>query len=267
MRFKKEYSFDEKKDAEYIIEHGFSEGKINYGDVQKVAKYFRNVSGFGAVRLEREIIKFCKEQDSDFNPIIERESIKKWVKSAMTNTLRKIDEIVITHYEMDKIKTVTNLKHRKLLFATLVLAKAIKKGKTGINKKETVSDKYYIQYDKLLDIIRLSKVQMTEIQLCDIFYEFGQQGLLTFYNPEKELILLNFTNDDDKKAITITDPNQFLEYYKVYFGGDMINCSVCGKEIVKNSNSRTMCEDCAKEKTKQRKAQWIKNKRNVDKTE
>lgn len=262
MRYKKEYSFDEEKDAEEIIEHGFPDGKINYVEMQKVAKYFRNISGFGEVRLEKEIIKFCQEQDPSFNPVLEMDSIKRWIKSAMTNTLRKIDEIIITDSEMNTIKDIKNLKHRKILFATLVLAKAIKKGKTGIKTSTSpISNKYYIQYDKLLDIIRLAKVSMSEMQLCDIFYEFGQDGLLTFYHPEKELILLNFTDDESPKAITITHPNQFLEYYKIYFGGEIIYCSVCGKEMVKNSSTHSRCEDCSYEIKKKQVAQYKREKR------
>lgn len=265
MKYKKEYSFDEKKDAEEIIENGFKDGKINYIEMQKVAKYFRNISGFGEVKLEKEIIKFCQEQDPAFNPILENETIKKWIKAAMTNRLRKIDEIVITHYEMNKIKTIKNLKYRKILFATLVLAKAIKYGKTSTKKKysenSSPSNKYYIQYDKLLDIIRLAKINMTEMQLCDIFYEFGKEGLMTFYNPEKELILLNFTNDDSPKAMTINHPNQFLEYYKIYFGGEVIYCVDCGKEVIKKTNNHVRCEECSKEIRKKKESERIRKYR------
>ena len=65
MRSKKIFSFDEKKDAEEIITNGFEKG-IDYSKMYVVAKYFRSISGFGAIRLERELIKFCKTQDANF---------------------------------------------------------------------------------------------------------------------------------------------------------------------------------------------------------
>lgn len=258
MRFKKDYSFDEKKDAEDIIEHGFPEGKINYGDMQKVAKYFRNVSGFGQTRLERELIKFCKEQDESFNPIVERESIKKWIKSAMTNTLRKVNEIVITEPEVEVIKKVKDLKHRKILFATLIIAKAIKQGKTSIAKKESTSEKYYIQYGRFMDIIRLAKVQITEVQLCDILHNFVEEGLIELYNPEREVISLSFVNNYAPKVFSFLEPEKFNDYYNQYFNGKIIYCKTCGKEMVKKANNHTRCDECAYKAKLSQNATWKK---------
>ncbi len=44
-----------------------------------VSKYIRQTFDYGEIRLEKAVIKFCKEQDPNFNPIMERESIKKWI--------------------------------------------------------------------------------------------------------------------------------------------------------------------------------------------
>jgi len=230
MRFKKEYSFDERKDAELIIENGFSDGKINYVEMQKVAKYFRNVSGFGAVKLEREIISFCQKQDPDFNPVVERNSIKSWVKAAMTNTLRKIDEIPVTEYEV-----------------------------------KITSEKHYIQYNKFGDVIRLSKIRMSEIQLCDIYYEFGQMGLITPYNPEKEIISINFVDKLSPVVFTFADQERFLEYFNQYFNGRIINCIVCGKEILQKAGNHERCKECSSEVRKQQKAEWKRTKYNKTK--
>lgn len=261
MKFDKKYSFDEEAEAVEILKNGFPDGNINYIGMQKVAKYYRNVLNFGKKRLENAIIDFCKQQNPDFNPVIEAESIKKWIRSAETHNLRKINEIIITKSEMDAIKGIKNLKNRKVLFATLVLAKAVKQGKTGkaISTKNT--DKYFINYSNLLDIAKLSGMKITEIQIADIFYEFGKDGLMTFYSPERESILLTFTNDASEVALTITNPENFMDYYKEYFGGDVIACSICGAEVIKKSGTHTRCESCSKEIKKKKDAEWVKNKR------
>ena len=91
MRTNKAFMFNEEKIAEEIIRNGFEKGIIDYGKMYVVAKYFREKYDYGAVRLEREIIDFCKSVDPNFNPITQAEYIKKWVKSAMEYNLRKIN--------------------------------------------------------------------------------------------------------------------------------------------------------------------------------
>ena len=124
MRSKKVFSFDEEKDAEEVIKNGFPNGTIDYNKMYLVAKYFRKSFKYGAIRLERELIKFCKDQDRNFNPVIDADSVKKWVKSAMNYELRKIDSITISQKEIDALKNIDQPHERKLLFITFVLSKA-----------------------------------------------------------------------------------------------------------------------------------------------
>lgn len=66
MATKKRFSFDEEKEAEEIFKNGFPGGKLDYGKMYLIAKYFRETFGYGEVRLEREMLKFCKEHDKNF---------------------------------------------------------------------------------------------------------------------------------------------------------------------------------------------------------
>ena len=139
--------------------------------------------------------------------------------------LRKISEIIVTKNEINTIKTVKNLKNRKILFATLVLSKAIKQGKTGRNISEKNTDKFFINYSNLLDVIKLSGMKSTEIELANLFHDFGEEDLMSFYSPERESILIKFAEQDGESEIVITEPEKFMDYYKQYFGGDIIYCS------------------------------------------
>ena len=265
MRIKQNFSFDEKEDAEKILQTGFPNGIINYGSMQLVARYYRDVFGYGAVRLEREIIKFCTSQNPNFNAVTENDSVKKWIKNAMDYSLRKIDCIKITHSEMNKIKEITNLKNRKILYIMLILAKAKRYG--GVKKNHlTQSDKFYINYSDFPDISRMASVNMTEVKLADVLWEFRELNLITIYNAEKETILLNYVSDTDPNiAITIDNPKRALEYYRVFFGGETIHCPDCGKEIVKKSGAHERCSECAKKAKKIKDSERIRIKRAVAK--
>lgn len=236
---KKVYSFDEKSYAEEILKNGFPSGVINSYSMYMLSKYYREVYNYGAVKLERALISFCESQNPDFNVIVESDNIKKWVRIGMGNTLRKVENIVITQNEMNVIKTITNLKHRKVIFITLVMAKSV-------NVKSNTT-KYFIHYSKLPKIADMIDFKITEIGLVDILHEFVKSGLLTPYNQERESILVNFANDDGPVAMTIKNPDKALEYYKIYFGGDVYYCPNCKAEMVKTGNKQTVCKNCAKE--------------------
>jgi hypothetical protein len=266
MRTKKLYSFDEKKSAEETLLKGFPNGKIDSGEMSVVAKYFRNIRGLGAVKLERELISFCQSQDPDFNPIIEAHTIKGWIKFALENNLRKVNPITITHNEIETIKTIINLKERKILFAILVLAKALKQGGTRKNKITQTSEKYYIHYNNIPTIIHLSESKITEKEFAKVLRLFRERGLLFYYSPEKELIRLEFVNNDGPVAMTIDVPEKAMEYYRAFFGGDAYYCPNCGKETIKNSNRQEKCDECSritrKEKEKERLKKFYKNSKN-----
>jgi hypothetical protein len=264
MRNKKIFSFDEERDAEKIIKDGFPNSSIDYSKMYLIAKYFRHSFKYGAIRLEKEIIKFCKSQDKNFNPVVESEAIKRWVNSAMLYDLRKIDSINISQKEIDFLKTIELAKDRKLLFMTLILAKALKKRNTR-HKQEVVktSDNYYIHYNNFLDIIRLAKVKNTsEIDFAKILYKYKTN--FTFYNAEKELIRVDYADIDTEHGILIDNLDKTFEYYELFFNNNTIkkinHCIRCDNPIVKSNNNQKYCTNCAKlikaEKTKDRVAKW-----------
>ena len=125
MRIKKLFSFDEEKEAIEVITNGFINNSIDYSKMYLVAKYMRQKFGYGEIRLERALIRFCKEQDKNFNDIKEADYIKKWVKTAMEYGLRKIDTIYISEKETEFLQSIETPKDRKILFVNLLLAKAI----------------------------------------------------------------------------------------------------------------------------------------------
>lgn len=256
MRNKKEFSFNEEKDAEWVIINGFPNDTLDYNTMYLVAKYFRKNFGYGAVRLERELIRFCQINDYTFNSIVEADIISKWINSAMNYTLRKVDNIIISQKEIEFLKQIEHPKDRRILFVTLAFSKALKKGSTRINKdKAKKSNNYYIRYNNFLDIIKISEFSnMGEIELAKFYHKY--KDLFYFYNPEKELIKLLYADGEAKDGFIIKNPNRIIECYKEIFGEQMTKCTSCGKEFEKKSNRQKYCNECSlrnkREKTRNR---------------
>jgi hypothetical protein len=248
MRTKKSFSFDEEKDAERIYNNGFPDNKIDYGQMYLIAKFIRQTFDYGEIRLEREVIRFCQKQDKNFNPIVERDAIKKWIRSALNYDLRKIDSVSVSQKEINIIKQIGSTRHKKVLFVALVFSKALKKGSVKRDKTNLkTSDHYYIHYNNFTDIIRLARLNnMSEVDLADIFYEHNK--LFTFYKAERELIRLEFVDKNPKKPIIISDLNNIMNFYNILFENKRMeaDCEICGEKFTKNSNRQRVCNNCSK---------------------
>ena len=248
MRNKKEFSFDEETDAEAVIKDGFPNGNIDYSKMYLVAKYLRKNLKYGAVRLERELIHFCQTQNPNFNPIIESEALKKWVNSAISFGLRKVNSVTMTQKEIDFLKTIKIIKDRKILYITLLFSKALKQGSTKLIKgkvKLSTSPHYYVHYSNFQNILRLAGIKnVSDLGLALIYRNY--HDCFTFYNAEKELIRLEYV-DKEGSGIEIENMDDLMSYYDAFFGKSSLNCEKCGKTIEKTGNNKKYCNSCARE--------------------
>lgn len=247
MKTNKAFLFNEEEEAERILKEGFDIEGIDYGKMYIIAKYFREKYNYGEIRLEREIIDFCQSVDSNFNPITQAEYIQKWVKSAMKYDLRKINSIYITKKDVEFLREIENEKHRKILFAMLVLAKAMKISGTKRGKEDyKTSDNYYIRYNNLSDVTRISRISnVSEMALALILHEYKQY--FTFYSPYKELIRVDFVDTNGDDDIEIDNLEDISEMYEKLFGKDTPTfiCERCGKEFEKTGRYQKYCAECA----------------------
>ena len=254
MRTKKRFIFDEEKEAERIIAEGFPKGKIDYGDMYLVSKYFREKENLGELRLEKRLIEFCKMYDGNFNPVKNKTELGKWITSALNYNLRKVTSILISEKDVEFLKTIENNRDRKLLFMTLVFSKAIKEGNT--RRKETSyekSDNYYLRYGNFKDIVRMAELNnISEAKFARILYNY--KDLFMFYNPEKELIKLEFVDLEMAKEIVIDNLDNPMLSYQEIFGKNMTYCLICGEEIHKKSNRQLSCDnvECRNELNRKR---------------
>lgn len=266
MRSKKIFSFDEQKDAEQIYNNGFENG-IDYSKMYIIAKYIRQTFDFGEIRLEKELIRFCKREDRNFNPVKEAPMIRKWINSAMKYDLRKIDSVSITDKELSFLRTIKNNKDRRILYCMLVFSKALKKGNIKRKKDNaTPSVYYYIHYNNFPDIIRMSKLSnIGETDLGDILNQYKNN--FTFYSADRELIRLDFATKDDGSGFIIKDLENAIDYFNILFQNSKpaAVCVICGKEIKKNSNIQKYCKSCAKIRSREQHKEIMRKRRSVTK--
>lgn len=262
MRTKKDFLFNEMDEAEKIITDGFENNKIDYGKMYLIAKYMKDKNNYGALRLEKELVDFCVKTDKEFNPVTQRSYIKKWVSSAMGYSLREITEIYISKKDVEFLKTIPAEKDRKILFATLIIAKALKISGTRRKKKEyDKSNRYYIKYNNLSDIARISAIpNFTEIDVADLFHKYIEH--FDIYPPEKELLGVRFVDKEDSKDIRITNFNDVSDDYNFLFK-DYVGvgvCKVCGANFDRANNRQKYCKECSTKIRKEKDSIRLKEK-------
>lgn len=254
----KSFMFDEVTEAEKVIREGFN-GNIDYKKMYLIAKYFRETFGYGAVRLERELIKFCLAQNKNFNPINEMESIKKWVSTAMRYGLRKVDEVLITQKEIDFLKTIVNQKERKIFFVMLVLSKALKQS-TKTKGEHQQKSGLCIWYSNFGDIIKMSKITgVTEIGLAKILHNHSKDFL--FCTPEKETVKLLYGDENSAEGIKVSNLDEPVLSYNMIFGKENAYCIGCHKEFVRTAGNQLHCRECAKQIRRDKQRELMKVRR------
>lgn len=254
MRTKKYFLFDEEKEAEKIINNGFENDIIDYSKMYIIAKYFKKHMKCTKKGLEQELVKFCKKYDKNFNPVLEMEQLKRWVKSAYTYNLRMINEVFISNKDIDFLKSMNTERERKIMFATIVLAKALKIG--GTKKKRIIthtSDNYYIRYGNLSDVARLSGIsKMRDIDVAKIYHKYKEHFF--FYKPEKELIRIDFIDKSPGDKVMISNFDNLAEEYNKFFSDipDILVCEMCGKSFEKTGRNQRFCKECSENRRRER---------------
>lgn len=260
MATKQVLYFDEEAEAEKIFKEGFG-GKLDYGRIYIVAKYMRQKMNLGAKRLEKELISFCEKEDKNFNAVLDRDLVRKWVNSAMNYDLRIVRSVGLTQKEIDTLASIEKSDDRKVLFVILVFSKAVKKGYT-IRKKggRVPSKRYYLKNHYLSDIVRLSGINRLSItNLCYIIYD--NRELFSFYSPEREICELMYVDVDGEEVFEVDDLENMMNSYNELFTENETLCSVCGEPFDKTGNNQKYCSDCAKVQRNKKMADYMQKYR------
>jgi hypothetical protein len=244
--------FNELKEAEWLLEHGFRRGFLK-SEIGLIAKYYRYI-GLEENEISNKTFEFCKKFALGYNEILDDPVVEQQIQKSKKYKLRVPIDINITENELKIIKELHNYRYEKVLFTMLVVAKYEK-----LTNEKNESKEYYIN-KKPLEIYRLSHTSKKKNEnIINILYKkdlIDDKSNIIKYNDNNIKFLLKFTTTEDisKNVILITDINNIIKFYPPY-------CEVCGKDIEKNSNSHKLCKDCYKKKEHDRLLETMRKKR------
>lgn|GEM_PF-3713804 len=231
-------------DYEYgknIFENGFE--KFSYWDVFALAQYLYWELEYKERRIIKYLINFSEKYDKNFNLVLSRKAIQSAMKSAIKIKPQSDVDVVITQYEIEKIKTVKNYKFQKLLFAMIVSAKREKFDTIYPKNKKTFLG-YSISHKNTHKFCRELQIKVSIKNVPMLLHQFVLLGLLDASRNQKAKIM--FANDNSKPAVKVLANDNPIEKYISENGGEIIYCEKCGLPTPKTSNRQKFCKDCQK---------------------
>lgn len=149
-----------------------------------------------------------------------------------------INELHVTRGELQTISSLNNNKLEKLAFVLLVYSK--------IYNVKNKNNTYWVNSD-VKDVFSDCKVTLTKHKQELMIHELLNLGLVdTSRKVDCTNIRVNYSDNNDESAITITDFRDIVYYYLRWKGHNIVECSKCSRMFRKNKNVHKYCNACAK---------------------
>lgn len=167
--------------------------------------------------------------------------------------------VVVTIYqsEMNKILKLEKLDLQKMAFVFLVYSKY-----RGFLQPIQYKHKKIEQANS--DMFRLAGIKASGTVKNNLLYNLTESGMVEFESVrnkqywhsktgvnQKNVFSIPYQNEYllnpvDKPIIYIRDFDNMILYFKRFIGEDGVDsCNICGAPIIKSSNSKKFCDNCA----------------------
>lgn len=230
---------NEVKQAEFIIKSG-EVGNKPSSTLFILAKYYRQKQELNKEQTFQKLNEFMQNNYKNYNSAKWEDIMEDISKKAIKYPMREINNISITQYELDMIRTLKNIKYQKLLFTMLCYAKLHNMNSENNNGWVNTS------IQELYRIARLSVKYRKDKFL--ILNDIERTGLIAFSKKNDNLNLqVTFVDMGGALVLSINDFRELGYEYLNYIGeGKFIRCSECGRLVRKRGHNSKYCSVCAK---------------------
>lgn len=247
---------NEVKQAEYIIERG-EVGSKPTSTLFLLAKYYRQKQELSKEHTIQKLNEFMQKNYKNYISARWEDIIEDIVKKATKYPLRMIDAIGITQNEIDKIKSLSNVKYEKLLFAMLCYAK--------LHNMNSDTNNGWVNAT-IQEIYRTARVTVKYKRDKFLYLnDIEQTGLIAFSKKNDNLNLqITFIDMTGNPIWSINDFRELgYEYLNIIGEGRFIRCNKCGRLVRKKSKkdfSTKYCSFCSKYIKNEQNKMYYKNK-------
>ena len=220
------FKFNEERDVRNIIESGNVDSLSTHKAIWNAALYYTQIEPVDKKIVFDMIVQFMEQHYSDFKYEGFVRAINKCINDVKKYKIKNIDSIKITKSEMDKIKSLNDIKKEKIAFVILALAKYFNAAYD--NQKDNF-------YAKTSEIFKFARVSIP-VKERDYYLRFAyEDGILKpNYSIGNNAYTAAFVshNDDDDVVVLELNESDYLEIaytYLNYKNGGYKRCKECGR--------------------------------------
>lgn len=269
-----EFKYDEKSQAEKIINEGFSSNHLT-GELKVLAKYFKYL-GQKPKEREESLYEVCKKHLADFNKV----SYFRRINAALNYAKKKDSELIVVESvpvyksELDYINSLDILHYyKKVVFTLLILSRLSKQVQTIRDASKVNSEFFFGGNQRNYQELKLSSKTPQQSKrnkikgIHDIIGDLDKEGIIEIRGRGYIRLSFAYSLLPDELAFEVTTFDDIGYYYDLHTGENKIKkCEECGKLIkVKSNRTRncTLCSDAIrKDQNRKKSLKYYHNNKN-----
>ena len=208
--------------------------------IDLIARYNHHVLHKNGDDSYSSIVKWLEKHHDIFSEQGYSKIISDCIKKAAKRPFYHVDSVKITKSEMDVITSQNNLRHEKILFVLLCMAK-VQKASYGF-------DNGLISYN-ITDVFKTARVSVPVDERENILHKLLKLDLIGLpVKNDTKCLFVKFMDESEEDIVlelNEQDCGELAYAYLRYTGKSKISrCSKCGKLIKQSNKFGDMCKGC-----------------------
>ena len=207
--------------------------------IDLIARYNYHVMNKKADESYTSIVKWLEKHHEIFSEQTYSNVISDCIKKAAKRPFYHIDTIKITKKEVETIAAQDNLRHEKILFVLLCMAKQ--------QKVAYGFDNGLVSY-KITDLFKAARVSVPVDERENILHELFKAGLIGLpMKNDTKCLFVKFMDESDDVVLSLSEQDcGELAYAYLHHTGKakVFRCSKCGKLIKQSKKYGDLCKGC-----------------------
>lgn len=242
------FKFDDRKDIEAKISNNYVNQENPEDTIRDLARYNHHILGMKKEDNYDAILSYMLKNCNDFYEEKYFKIIYRNVASAKKYKFRKVNPVVITQVEIDKITNLNNIRKEKIAFVLLAIAKYYN------NVSDDNNNRMYIS---MSDLFKLARVAIPCKERASYLHFAYEEGILVEHMfVGTNLKIVGFIDNNSNPVIELDedDYKELAYVYLNYKSGGYKPCKCCGKlfKMHKNAPGRLYCKDCSQKEESDR---------------
>lgn len=257
----KKFKFNEQSAIEKMIKSNFVDENNITNTIYSLAKYNYHALQLSDKENYSRVLKYIlKNCDNIFEESIYSDIVN-CIKSAKKHKFASIDEVYITQSELDRIKSLGDIKQEKAIFVILAISKYF----------NALHDEIYdAAFLTNTDICQMARITIPAKDR-DVFMQFAYDEELLYRHTWAGSTIKKVTfvsHDTEDKVVLRLNESDFKDLAYTYMAyitpHQFRRCVNCGRWMRRNKQDKRLCTECGKSSDIQEEKSTLKTVKCID---